>query len=87
MGFILSGSLRYNYLGSEECVVYKIDSAETLLLERRAANILESLPTKPITVDQLEACDLTGDDLVPESLRLDEVLNYLVAAGLIKEVV
>ena len=87
MGYILSSSLRYNYLGSDECVVYKIDSSETLLLERRAANILESLSTKPTMVDQLKACDVTDGDFDSEILSLNEVLNHLAAAGLVKVVV
>ncbi len=86
MRYVLSGSLRFNYIGPDECVVYKIKSSDTLLLESRAANILESLSTKPSTVDQLEACGIKGIESDPESLRLDEGLNHLVAAGLIKVV-
>ncbi len=85
MALVLTGVFRYNYLDSE-CVVYNINTAETLLLERQSATILQAIPSNSITVSQLEKCVATGIESNANSLSLDEVLNHLLAAGLIKNV-
>lgn len=85
MPFILQEPLRFKSF-SYESVVYKIETAETLLLERRAANILQAIPCNPITYSQLEACVASGIGSDPDCLSLEEVLSHLVAAGLVKKV-
>jgi DNA-binding HxlR family transcriptional regulator len=83
MSFILKVALRYRYLGPE-CVIYKIETAETLLLEKKAATILQTIPDKPISYSQIEESISVANELDTDSLN--KLLEHLVHAGLVKKV-
>jgi hypothetical protein len=68
------------------CAVYKIRSGETLLLEKEAANILKVIPDQPITYIKIEKLVKSVSTLDPECFNLENVLEHLVHAGLIKKV-
>ena len=81
--FELNGEQRFKFLG-DECVIYKIDTAETLLLEEQAATILQAIPDKPISYSQIEEVASGGNRLDSDSLNT--LLEHLVQAGLVKKV-
>ncbi|PCI22304.1 MAG: hypothetical protein COB62_01630 [Piscirickettsiaceae bacterium] len=78
--------LRYKCIESE-CIVYNLDTAETLLLERQAAVILQAVPNNPTTLAGLKNSVVASCGSSVDESSLAETLEHLVLAGLVNKTI